>query len=78
VARNRPADALRPRFSDARLTMRWVVGLVLPLFTLTLLAALLLPRPEPALAVGGLGAGSIVVVATVGVLFGRPPRVRSA
>lgn len=72
---NLPVDGPRPRFSDARATVRWILGLVLPLFALILLAVLLLPRPEPAVAVASLGAGSMVLVAAIGVLFGQVPRV---
>jgi hypothetical protein len=62
-----------PRFSDARVTRRWGVGLMLPLFVLTVAGAILLPRPEPALVVSLVGAGAIVTAAAVGLIRSRVP-----
>jgi hypothetical protein len=71
------SDPPRPRFSDARVTFRWVFGLILPIVVTTIIAALLLPQPEPALAVALFGGAMLVTLAVYGVLRVRPPLVPS-
>jgi hypothetical protein len=69
-----PASTV-PRFSDARRTVRWLGAIVLPLIVGTIVVTLVVRRPEPALAVGLVGASLIAAVVFLGVLWGRPPRV---
>jgi hypothetical protein len=66
-----------PRFSDARVTVRWIVGVVLPIFVLTLVAVLLVPRPEPALGIALFGAALMVAIAALGILWIRLAPVSS-
>jgi hypothetical protein len=64
-----------PRFSDARVTIRWALAVVLPLIVAIVFVAFLVPRPEPALAVGLLGAAALVAATIFGILGVRIPRV---
>lgn len=63
------------RFSDTRVLVRWGARVILPIGGLTVVLALLLPRPEPALAAGLGGSAAIVVVSMVSILRLRLPRV---
>jgi hypothetical protein len=67
-----------PRFSDARVTVRWGLGIVLPILVAVVLVALLLPRPEPALAVGIFAAALLAGVTIFGLFRLRIPRVPTA
>jgi hypothetical protein len=63
------------RFSDVSSTAKWGLLLAVPFVVLALLAAVLLPRPEPALWVGVVGAVGFVAVALIVLVRARPKRV---
>jgi hypothetical protein len=67
-----------PRFSDARVTVRWGLRIVLPIPVAVVVVGLLLPRPEPALAAGIFGAALLVGVTIFGLFRLRIPRVPTA
>jgi hypothetical protein len=67
-----------PRFSDARLTIRWLTIGVVPLVVALVVVALLLPRPEPALLVGVAGAGLLLGVALASICFSRLAESRTS
>ena len=70
------ADPTVPRYSDARVTKRGLVGVLCPVVGFIVVASLLLPRPEPALGAGLLGSALLIVVVVLGVTRVRLRPVR--
>jgi hypothetical protein len=64
-----------PRFSDARVTFRWAIGVMFPLFVAIMVVPLLVPRPELALGVELVLAIALVAVAIFSIVWVRVPRV---
>ncbi len=64
------------RFSDARVTRRRLLRVVLPAVVATVVATIFLSgTPDLALLAGLVGAGVVIGVGLVGILFGGPERV---
>jgi len=69
-----PAGEPVPRFSDWRVTVRWLPVVVVLAVAIALVGALFLPRPIPALAVSVGGAAVVAAAMIVGVRHVRLPR----
>ncbi|MGA8542856.1 MAG: hypothetical protein WB947_04865 [Thermoplasmata archaeon] len=62
-----------PRFSDARVTIRWIGAFIIPFVIVVLLVVALLPKPEPALAVALVSSAIFVAVAIFAIYRLRLP-----
>ncbi|MGI0129813.1 MAG: hypothetical protein ACREDE_08850 [Thermoplasmata archaeon] len=66
------------RFSDARVTVRWLLGAVVPIVVAIILVALLTPKPEPSLALTLAGLAALGGVLVLVFYRGRIPLVPGA
>ncbi|HXW67526.1 MAG TPA: hypothetical protein VEL82_06610 [Thermoplasmata archaeon] len=65
-----------PRFSDARVTVRWVLRLIVPIVVITTLVAVEFPRPAVAVGAAVTVVGSLVAILAFGLWRVRLPRTR--
>jgi len=66
-----------PRYSDARVVVRWTLAFALPIISGTTVAVALLPKPEPAVLVAYVGVALFVGLLLLGMFRARIPLVPS-